>query len=1324
MYLEQALTLRISRDFIDYTKDCEDTYNDEWGYYSYSCKAYCPAAAVDDDFCGNPRRETTRSPTMAPSLSPTFAFDPEPAPTFPFDSYYEEPRSSTQGTTPRTECSYVPAQSEMLESPSVHQMMAYLFALTVLYLLAAAYWLQVFPGKNGTPRPFYFFFLPSYWWGTSVSTTSGDSLDIQEVKKSYGDFEALRGVSIQLLKGEVSALLGHNGAGKSQLSHIIAGEIPATSGDVSLFGVSVSQHPATVQSMIGVCRQDDYLYPDLTAREHLELYGGLRGVSPDRLGEVVDEWLESVDLSLVGDDFTSTYSGGMKRRLSVALATIGEKPLLIFDEPTTGMDPSSRRFVWKHIDSIKKDRVVLLTTHAMEEADLLADMVFIMRRGAISAQGSPLSLKAEYGSALQFTILVEDSHVQSTVASIGKIFVGFQDYLKIEEGSAGNITVSVNKVCRDEDDDGVPPEKLAELVEWLDTDTSNVQEYGFSNSSLEEVFLKVTEGDVEVQENEAVEGGDASTRDEEAPDSAEGDIALASFKPELSVGRQVIASLLFAFTRHWTGRSSAASWIMYSLFSLIVVLVGMYASSYFEPALALATPTGALSMMIISTTSPIYTDRYLGTLFLQRSMGFLRNSFILSNAIYAFVVHLVYGILLVSLFYATPLFRDPKLCQYNQNSFEYCRAEKFGPLTYEYMSPIRWWSDTYEGRDVSLYASHSPGGFGYVLIAPILFALAMPGATFAGIYIPSRRLGVLTVMICAFCASLTPMILYIVTSIKRDRESSNGTLDSCSMDICSLNITQMQNGELNNSDEAFLQDGETVINCLGYSLYREAYEGLTGFGSLCMAKTASFVPQVAFFQMLSLSLLLGVRLTSDPPEYVSEYLIPALGSSVECTSDGVCSFPYAYTQYRKVVGFAFIGIVLLAALGLVQVVFFDYPPSWIVTFKDTVSRSFKSFRNVFRRRRTTRAQSGGKSDLVHEEVTDEKAIVDSYMQMGVFRTRQGEEPSEQADANRPFPPILMHQLRKIYPGVGSSPPKLAVDDLNLHVEKGKVLGLLGQNGCGKSTTLKILSISHEATSGDAFVSGYSVSQDHIPIFERLGSCPQFDVVWPQLTVKQHLEFFSALKGLPRKETKAIAFALAQAVGLGTEEAYNRRAGDLSGGMRRRLSMAISLVGAPDVLLLDEPSTGLDPSTRNSIWGLVHSFATPERALIITTHMMIEADTLCNRIAIMAHGKLKVVATQQHLKNKFGNGYLLQLNLLKGDEEDRAMAFVRENVDENAILQSKQAKTLYIVLPHSCELDLKRVFRALYSPEAATEGGVNQFLLSQSSLEDVFLSLCD
>lgn len=216
-------------------------------------------------------------------------------------------------------------------------------------------------------------------------------------------------------------------------------------------------------------------------------------------------------------------------------------------------------------------------------------------------------------------------------------------------------------------------------------------------------------------------------------------------------------------------------------------------------------------------------------------------------------------------------------------------------------------------------------------------------------------------------------------------------------------------------------------------------------------------------------------------------------------------------------------------------------------------------------------------------------------------------------------------------------------------------------------------------------------------------------------------FFARLKGIENTHAQNRAQHLADCVGLGAREVYNREARNLSGGMRRRLSIAISLLGAPGVFVLDEPSTGLDPSTRNSIWGLINTFATEDRAVIITTHMMLEADALCNRIAIISKGKLAVVAPQQRLKDKYGSGYLLQLNLVRNTPETQlnAFRFVKEHLHSGASLRTRQAKTLHINIPR--DLNLHKAFGVLYDTSVRPDC-INQFLLHQSSLEDVFLAL--
>ncbi|KAL7532375.1 hypothetical protein ACHAXR_004592 [Thalassiosira sp. AJA248-18] len=331
----------------------------------------------------------------------------------------------------------------------------------------------------------------------------------------------------------------------------------------------------------------------------------------------------------------------------------------------------------------------------------------------------------------------------------------------------------------------------------------------------------------------------------------------------------------------------------------------------------------------------------------------------------------------------------------------------------------------------------------------------------------------------------------------------------------------------------------------------------------------------------------------------------------------------------------------------------------------------------------------------------------------------------------------MHKLRKVFPSLGGAPPKVALTSLDLHVPRGEVLGLLGKNGAGKTTALRVLAGMHDASSGIGLISGFDCETERNDVYERLGNCPQFDCVWKSQSVQRHLEFYARLKGID--DPVKAAWDISNAVGLGMPDVYSRPSGNLSGGMRRRLSIAVSLLGSPETIICDEPSTGLDPSTRNEIWSLLSSFATPERAIIITTHMMLEADALCSRIAIVAKGSLKVVGTQQHLKDNYGSGYLLQvsnyfnfmerpeveffltilcifllypftqLNLAHDNEKtiDSLLQFVQANIHHEAKIVTKQAKTIHVNLPR--DVDIQTIFTTLYSDSAAEGEGRQSFL---------------
>jgi ABC-2 type transport system ATP-binding protein len=217
------------------------------------------------------------------------------------------------------------------------------------------------------------------------------------LRKSYGSLEAVRGISFEIGRGVLFGLLGPNGAGKSTTIGMLVGMIDPDAGSVSIDSGG-SPQDAKVRSRIGLAPQSIALYEELTAAENLSFYGGLYGLSKKRISDRVEWCLEFAGLKDRAGDFVKTYSGGMKRRLNMAAALIHEPEIVLFDEPTVGVDPQSRNFIFDSIEALKSQGVTILyTTHYMEEAERLCDQVAIMDHGEILASDTVEGLIGRYG---------------------------------------------------------------------------------------------------------------------------------------------------------------------------------------------------------------------------------------------------------------------------------------------------------------------------------------------------------------------------------------------------------------------------------------------------------------------------------------------------------------------------------------------------------------------------------------------------------------------------------------------------------------------------------------------------------------------------------------------------------------------------------------------------------------------------------------------------------------------------------------------------------------------------------------------------------------
>ncbi|XP_004301161.1 PREDICTED: ABC transporter A family member 2-like [Fragaria vesca subsp. vesca] len=417
----------------------------------------------------------------------------------------------------------------------------WLVATFFLWFLLAIYFDNIVANASGVKKPMYYFLTPSYWLGSSggkvqegnkavtkdhIAPEDVDVLEEENLVKQQSmegtldpkiavqirglvkiypgkkrpfcccccccccketkPYTAVKGLWVNFPKDQLFCLLGPNGAGKSTTISCLTGIAPITGGDALIYDHSARSTGgmAAIRKLIGVCPQFDVLWKALTGKEHLHLFAKIKGLSPSSVEMIAHKSLEDVKLSDAASMRAGSYSGGMKRRLSVAMAFIGDPKLIILDEPTTGMDPITRRHVWDIIEEAKKGRSILLTTHSMEEADILSDRIGIMAKGKLRCIGTSIRLKSRFGSGFIANVSFRGSSDPQNHEAVKHFFKQHLDVIHKNETNSYLTFV-------------IPQEKEGRLPSFFAELEHRQQEFGIVDiqlglTTLEEVFLNIS----------------------------------------------------------------------------------------------------------------------------------------------------------------------------------------------------------------------------------------------------------------------------------------------------------------------------------------------------------------------------------------------------------------------------------------------------------------------------------------------------------------------------------------------------------------------------------------------------------------------------------------------------------------------------------------------------------------------------------------------------------------------------------------------------------------------------------------------------------------
>jgi len=1057
----------------------------------------------------------------------------------------------------------------------------------------------------------------------------------------------------------------HNGAGKTTTIAMLTGLIPADSGSALIEGFDLNNDMSDIRRNLGVCPQHDVLFPTLTVQEHLVMFGCFKGITGKALYAAVDKMILVVGLTEKRSEYAKNLSGGQKRKLSVAIAFVGGSRVVFLDEPTSGMDPYSRRFTWNVIRQNKEGRVIVLTTHFMDEADLLGDRIAIMGGGKLLCCGSSMFLKKAYGVGYNITLEKISSTDFKTDAVTSLLSKHVHDYKLLS--NAGNeiafqlpftSSAAFGKLFTEVD------ENLASL---------HLRSYGISVTTLEEVFLRVSQlGEAKKDYADKLhfekKQNDPQIENVFNLDSVPGDLEVGAdiYKPVqfeklaeddnfrffMCLMYALLNKRVFYFVRD--RRTWIFQYVMPGLFVLLGILL-MWGTTVNanQPFKAIRSSDYNPGVTTDFLPFPYSNDTTFFNGYNTTFKGIGGQDTIMDMVPSACECP-VLPVAAPSL-YNMSLYLLEHRSDYQASTFgavSFLQLSKDIPLlgSVEYLIHANY---------TAVHSSHIFNS----LVASSVLKIWDPSASifvdmhpFPNTYIEEHlfagfNLGILVdfLLLAAPCipaAFATFVVRERETASKQQQMVSGVSIPAYWLSTFIWDMISYQPilwfwviliVVFPKTEALGTGDGLKCVIAL-FHLFGSAVAGFSYLISFMFMSSAS--AQIA---ILSLVFLLGLLLS------ILGFVLRLLYHNLFMNHLRYLFLlfpPYAF-------GEGLYDIVLLSLFSLVELKggeqyhVFDnevagLPLKWlavetVVYLALTILVDYllntpliqNLLCNWHARQMMQAYDSSKEAQIEDEDVTQESQRL----------IQLGEDASTDSV-------VLLKDLRKVYPG-----GKYAVRGVSLGIPNGECFGLLGINGAGKSSTLAMLTGEFPPTMGEAFIAGLNLSTNVHSCRRKIGFCPQFDALFELLTGREHLMLYARIKGIAEKDIARVVEGKLKDMAL--VEYADRAAGTYSGGNKRKLSVAIAMIGEPSIVFLDEPSTGMDPVARRFMWEVITDIVTKREkcSVILTTHLMEECEALCTRIGIMVGGKLKCLGSSQRLRTRYGRGYQIEITYKIPDDEE-------------------------------------------------------------------------
>uniref|UniRef100_H3CLI7 ATP binding cassette subfamily A member 1 n=1 Tax=Tetraodon nigroviridis TaxID=99883 RepID=H3CLI7_TETNG len=1371
---------------------------------------------------------------------------------------------------------------------------------SLLYGVLTWYLEAVFPGQYGIPRPWFFPFTRSYWLGEPSQPSAKVPLRgnteavcveeepahlqlgvyIENLVKVYrhGRKLAVDGLTLGFYEGQITSFLGHNGAGKTTTMSILTGLFPPTSGTAFILGRDIRTELSAIRQSLGVCPQHNVLFSMLTVEEHIWFYGRLKGMSEEQVRAEIHQILQDTGLPHKRSSRTSALSGGMQRKLSVALAFVGGSKVVILDEPTAGVDPYARRGIWDLLLQYRQGRTIILSTHHMDEADMLGDRIAIISHGKLCCVGSSLYLKNQLGTGYYLTLVKKEPEPSLSSCRNSSSTVSFSK----KEGECASVSSSDAGLGSEHESEAAPAAPdvslvsslilshvpAARLVEDLgheltyvlpytaakdgafvelfkDLDQKlpelGISSYGVSDTTLEEIFLKVAEdngvdtevpsdGTLPVQRRRkahAFGGGDHQSclkplteDDSNDGNESDGDAECRDadwLRCPGGKGSQQVTG--------WSLRRQQFVALMWKRF--------LYARRSRKGFFAQVRPSTTTASWASATRVPGPSRKHPGfcwSLSEERlvcssddapsdaNMQKLLNALLDSPGLGTrcmdghpipevpctmgdedWKVPEVPESLQQLLSSGNWTMENPSpaclcSCEGNKKMLPECPAGAGGLPPPEMKLSATDTLQNLTGRNVSDYLVKT---YAEIIGKSLKNKVWVNEFRYGGFSLGARSTQVL------------PPANEVDDAIQRVRkifEISEGAaadrfLDSLSGFINGLDTKNNVKIWFNNKGWHSIG---AFINVINNGILRAhlppgadpSQYGIRAFNhplnltkeqlsqvalvttsvdvlvSICVIFAMSFVPAsfVVFLIQERVSTAKHMQFISgvQPLLYwlanftwdMCNYCVPA----ALVVLIFICFQQNAYVSSTNLPALAL--LLLLYGWSITPLMypasfFFQIPSTaYVVLTSVNILIGINGSISTFVMELFGNNEIGGINDILKNvllvfphfclgrgliDMVKNQAMADALERFGENRLRSplewdmvGKNLLAMAVEGVVFFIITLliqyrfffkprythtHSLllynisykdshHPTHPLPLNHPILIITIPLNFSITSSTPLKRLPPSFNLSTTPIKTPPTASPSTPPSPHP---SILREIDLVHQNMGYCPQFDAINELLTGREHLELYAVLRGVPGDQVCDVA---EWAVRLGLVKYADKAAGSYSGGNLRKLSTAMSLIGAPAVVFLDEPTTGMDPKARRALWNCIHSVIKEGRSVVLTSHSMEECEALCTRMAIMVNGRFRCLGSVQHLKNRFGDGYTIILRVA-GSEPDLqpVMKFIESQLS-GSTLKEKHRNILQYQLPSSCT-SLTHIFSTLANNKETLR--IEDYSVTQTTLDQVFVN---